>query len=154
MYVNGRFVFIKTCAVEFRDKFVSDRLTSGDDNRRDWSTRLIPDAQERIGNKDSKFSLGSEVVEEIWRVKVVTGGGGGEGEQILLKVVEFVVRSRCFCVEAIVGRAKWGIDEETDEDEEEQVESVVFERDNTVESFISLLITADIVCIAESVSLR
>jgi hypothetical protein len=71
-----------------------------------------------------------------------------------LKDVEFEVISRCFCVEAIVGRAKCGMDGEIDEDrEEEQVESVVFERDNIVESFISVFITATIVCIAESVSL-
>jgi hypothetical protein len=50
--------------------------------------------------------------------------------------------SCCFCV-----------DGEIDEDDEEQFDSVVFERDKVVESFISLLITTAIVCIAESVSL-
>ncbi len=134
--------------MNFWERFVSDRVTSGDDNRRYWSTRLISDAQRRVDNVDSKFSW---CVEGIGRVNVVTDDGGGGGEQVRLKDVELIVMSRCFCVDERVGRAKWGVDKAIDDadDDEEQLDSVVFERDKVVES----LITAAIVCIAESVSL-
>jgi hypothetical protein len=156
LYFNGRFGFIKAAVADFCDKFISDRVPSGDDKRRYWSARLASDEQKRVVNEDvcagSRSSLRVEGVEEIVRVKVVTVGGGGE--QVRLKDVEFEVRSRCFCVEAIVGSAKCGVDGETDEDEEEEeVESAVLERDNVAESFVSVFITAAIVCIAESVSL-
>lgn len=87
-----------------------------------------------------------------------TEGGGGVGageEEVRLKTVELVLMSRCFCVDATVGRGEWwDVGGEAEEDEEEeQFESVVFERDKVAESFVSLLIGTAIVCIAESVSL-
>ncbi len=142
MYLNGKFVFGK--------------ILSEFDNR---SMKLISDEEKQFVNVDdcdccSKSSLIEHkgIIEDniggTARVNVIIDEGG---ELVRLKEIEFDNKWRCFCVEAIVGRAKRGGDD--DEHEDEQVESVVplvLERDNVIES---LLITGVIVCIAESVSL-
>ena len=115
-------------------RLVSDRLASGDESRRNWSARLISDAQKRMGNDDSKVSLCVDA-------GVGTGIGrgedeGGGDEHARLKI-------------AVEG----GGGGTSDEDDDEQVESVVFEREIVIESFRLLLATTAIVWIAESVSL-
>lgn len=127
LYLSGRF--------GLRTSGVSDRSVSfaslSDEQKHVASVSDCDTAGGGCCSRSSSMATNGGTGEASARVNVCTGGG----ELLRLNAVVLTTSERCFCVEAIVGRANRGgeVDEQLDEHVESDV-AAVLERERVTHS--------------------